>query len=179
MNVHFIIIGATMVVAIIAFGWFGYRFYKRIGRRCRRKNCGRTGVKRVSKILFPPDETVSCRSNKGQWRWFIRRPLKLTFTSCKCSWVELVKIDADPISLWHAYWVKLVHKEQYYLDDQILAEAARRKIRQLYLGGKHENLAPEVTDTPPISLETLFRDFLEELEELTEVVGEGKEEENR
>lgn len=162
----YLIVGAAIVVAILALGWFGYRFYKRIGRRCRRKDCGRTGVKRVSKILLPPDEAVSWRSIEGKWRWWIRRPIKLTFTVCKCGWVELVKIDTDPISLWHAYWVKWFHKKQYHLGDQTLVEAARQKLRLLYLGGKHENLDPAATDTPPISLDSLFRDFFEEVSEI-------------
>jgi hypothetical protein len=28
-------------------------------------------VKRVCKILLPPDEVVSCRSPEGSWRWFM------------------------------------------------------------------------------------------------------------
>ena len=138
-------------------GWFFHRLYKRIARRCRKKDCGRTDVKRVCKILLPPDEVVSCRSPEGSWRWFIRRPLKLIFTVCKCGRVELVKIDTNPMSLW----VKRFHPEQYYLEDQHLVEATQRKLRQLYLGGKHANLDSQASDTPPLSLRSLFRDYIE------------------
>jgi hypothetical protein len=167
MNAPFIV-GAAVVVVTIALGWFSYRLYKRIARRCRKKNCGRTDLKRVCKILLPPDEVVSCRSPEGRWRWFIRRPIKLTFTICRCGWIELSKIDTDPISLWHALWVKWFHREQYHLDDQHLIEAAQRKLRQLYLGGRHSNLEAEASDTPPLSLRSLFRDYFEELPEATE-----------
>ena len=160
MNAHFIV-GAAIAVATIVLGWFFYRLYKRIARRCRKKDCGRTDVKRVCKILLPPDEIVSCRSPEGRWRWFIRRPIKLIFTVCKCGWVELVKIDTDPISLWHALWVKRFHPEQYYLEDQHLVEATQRKLHQLYLGGRHSNLDSQASDTPPLSLRSLFRDYLE------------------
>ena len=164
----YLIVGAFIVVAFLALGWLGYRFYKRVGRRCRRKNCGRTGVKRISKILLPPDEAVVFRSPEDKWRWWIRRPIKLTFAVCKCGWVELVKIDTDPISLWHAYRVKRFHREQYILADQHLIEATQRKLRLLYLGGKHENLNPGATDTPPVSLGSLFLDYFEEISEAVE-----------
>ncbi len=169
MNAHFFI-GAIAAVVAVALWWFLYRVYKRIARRCRKKDCGRTGVKRVCKILLPPDEVVLHKSPEGKWRWFIRRPIKLTFTVCKCGWVELVKIDTDPISLWHALWVKRFHKEQYYLEDQMLVEAAQRKLRQLYLGGRHTNLDAQASDTPPLSLASLFRDSLEEVSDIIEKI---------
>ncbi len=174
MNVPFIV-GVVVAVAIVTVYWSIYRFYKRIARRCRRKNCGRTGVKRICKLLLPPDEAVSCRSPAGRLRWFIRRPIKLTFTNCKCGWLELVKIDTDPISLWHALWVKWFHKEQYYLEDRGLIEATQRKLRELYLGGvngKHSSLDSQVSDTPPLSLASLFRDYFERISGAVEGVGE-------
>jgi hypothetical protein len=174
MNEHFII-GAVVALAAIGLYWFLFRQYKRIARRCRKTDCGRTGVKRVSKILLPPGEAVSSRSPAGKWRWFIRRPVKLTFTICKCGWIELVKIDTDPISLWHALWVKWFHREQYYLEDQPLIAVAQQRLRQLYLGRKHSNLDPQTSDTPPLSLRSLFRDYYEELSEAIE----GDEEKNQ
>lgn len=167
MNLHFIL-GALVALVAIALWWFLFRQYKRIARRCRKKDCGRTGVKRVSKILLPPGEAVSCRSPEGKLRWFIRRPVKLTFTVCKCGWIELVKIDTDPISLWHAFWVKWFHREQYYLEDLPLIAVAQQRLRQLYLGGKHVHLDPQTSDTPPLSLRSLFRDYYEELAEVIE-----------
>jgi hypothetical protein len=163
-----LMVGVVVAVAAIALYWFLFRLYKRIARRCRKKDCGRTGVKRVCKILLPPGEAVSWRSPAGKWRWFIRRPVKLTFTICKCGWMELVKIDTDPISLWHASWVKWFHREQYYLEDQPLIGVAQQRMRQLYLGGKHASLDPQASDTPPLSLRSLFRDYSEELSEVIE-----------
>lgn len=181
MNVHFTI-SAIIIIFIFALSWFLYRFYKRIGRRCRKKDCGRTGVKRVCKILLPPDETVSSRSPQGRRRWFIRRPIKLTFAVCKCGWVELVKIDTDPVSLWHAFWVRWFHREQYCLEGWPLIEATERKLRKLYLSGggrrsvgkeEHLTLDPQASDTPPVSLLSLFRDYFEELtDELAEIIGD-------
>ena len=156
-----------VTIVIIVLYWFFYRAYKRIARRCRRSDCGRTGVKRVSRIVLPLDEHVSFKSPAGKRRWFIRRVVKLTFTKCKCGWVELVKIDTDPISMWHAKWAKWFHKEQYYVEDSVLIEAAQRKFRQLYLGSKHTaKLDDQASDTPPLSLLTLVRDHLEEVSEL-------------
>jgi hypothetical protein len=167
MNTHFFL-GAAAVVAVIALLWLLYRQYKRIARRCRKKDCGRTGVKRVSKILLPPGEAVLWHSPEGRWRWFIRRPVKLTFIVCKCGWIELAKIDTDPISLWHALWAIWFHHEQYYLEDQTLIAAAQQRMRQLYLGGKLSGLDPQTSDTPPLSLRSLFRDYYEELSEAIE-----------
>ncbi len=176
MSVHFI-------VDLVLFGFIVlysvlYRLYKRIGRRCRNKDCGSVNVRRVSKILLPPDETACFRSldcfynPKGKFRWFIRRPVKLTFTVCECGWVELVKFDTDPLSLWHCFWVEWFHKEQYYLEDQVLVQAVQRKFRQLYLGGRRQyELDPRASDTPPLSLQSLFKDILDGIDKsLTELI---------
>lgn len=175
MNVY-LIVGAVVVVAITAFSWFAHRQYKRIGRRCDGKGCGNTRVKRICKILLPPDEVVSWRSPEDKWRWWIRRPIKLTFTVCEreekhdgVKRIKLVKIDKSPMSVWHAIYVKRYHKEQYYLTDIDLVEVTRQELRRLYLGGKHENLDSQASDTPPLSLGALFEDYLEEL---SEVIGE-------
>jgi hypothetical protein len=60
------------------------------------------------------------------------------------------------------------HREQYYLEDPLLIVVAQQRLRQLYLGGKHSNLDPQASDTPPLSLRTLFRDSYEELSEVIE-----------
>lgn len=172
MNPYFIV-GAIIVVAIIVLSWFAHRQYKRIGRRCDGKDCGNTRVERICKILLPPDEIVSWRSPEGKWRWWIRRPIKLTFTVCEreekhsgVKRIRLVKIDKNPITVWHALYVRRYHREQYYLEDQNLAEITRQELRRLYLGGKHENLDPQNSDTPPLSLSALFQDYFEELSEI-------------
>lgn len=167
MNTDFIV-GVVAAAAAFTLGWLLHGLNKRIARRCRKKDCGRTDVKRVCKILLPPDEAVCCRSPEGRWRWFIRRPIKLTFVVCQCGWIELVKIDTDPISLWHALWANWFHKEQYHLEDPPLVEATQRKLRQLYLGGRFSNLDPQASDTPPLSLGSLFRDYFREFSEVIE-----------
>src|SRR5574343_129094 len=123
MNTSYIV-GAIATVVFVTSYYFLYRAYKRIARRCRRGNCGRTDVKRVCKIILPVDELgISFKSSAGKRRWFIRRVVKLTFTVCKCGWVELVKIDTDPISMWHAKWARRFHREQYYMEEPTLIEA--------------------------------------------------------
>ena len=56
------------------------------------ESCGCTDVKRVCKILLPPDEVVSCRQSRRQLALVHPASLKLIFTVCKCGRVELVKI---------------------------------------------------------------------------------------
>lgn len=164
MDTHHIV-GAIMAVAIIALIWFFYRLYKRFGRRCTITGCGYI-LKHKSKILLPPDEVISFHSTKGKRRWWIRRVIKLTFTICEKHGAKLVRPDTEPISVWHAYWVEWFHKEQYYLAEQDLVEATRIELRRLYLGGRHENLDPQATDTPPISLDTLFQGFFDEISQI-------------
>ncbi|OHA20336.1 MAG: hypothetical protein A2849_01000 [Candidatus Taylorbacteria bacterium RIFCSPHIGHO2_01_FULL_51_15] len=161
-------LGALSACCFFALLWFSYRLSKRISRRCRRKECGCTFVTRIHKILLPLDEVISYKSPEGKWRWFIRRPIKLTFARCKCKWIELVKIDTDPTSVWHARWVRRFHPEQYYLSEPELIEATHRKLRRLYLGSKHENLESGATDTPPLSLEAILLDSVEEVSDLLE-----------
>ena len=152
MNVHFIFGVVATIIAILVL-WRLYRWYKKVGRRCTRVGCGRTDVKRIHKIQFAPDEAVCFHTSEGKWRWWVRRLIKLTFTECKCGWVELVKTDTDPMSMWHALWVKRFHPEQYYLTEQRLIEAYQRKLRKLYLGGKHLlGHNSQTTDTPRFRL---------------------------
>ena len=169
MYVLYIIVMVIIFIAGFSY-WFLHRLYKRIARRCRKKGCGRTGVERVSKILLAQDEMVSFRSTKGKLRWFIRRVINLTFTRCKCGCVELVKIDTDPMSVWHAWWAKKMHKDQYILEDPVLIDVAQKKMRQLYLGGRHESLDPQATDTPDLSFRSLSRDYFEEISNVIDKV---------
>ncbi len=160
------IVGTIVTIVTIALSWFSYRMYKRVARRCRRKDCGRLGVKRIYKIILPPDESIGFRSPNGKFRWFVRRPIKLTFTKCKCGWIELVKIDTDPISTWHLLWTKCFHRSQFYTDEPELIPAALAKFRSIHLGGlgaKNQTLEPQASDTPPLSLKTILEDYAEEL----------------
>ena len=167
-----LLIGGVVLALFIGLSYcFLYRSYKRIARRCRKKDCGRTGVKRICKILPARDENiVSFKSPEGKPRWFVRRVIKLTFTQCKCGWVELVKIDTDPMSLWHAWWAMKFHKDQFMFTEPKLMEAAQTKMRKLYLGGKYEGLDPQTTDTPTLSPKSLFRDYFEEISEVIDKI---------
>lgn len=137
-------------IGVVALFWFLHRFYLRVGRRCR--SCGRIwGVKRVHKIRLALDESISWFSTKGNLRWWIRRVLTETFSVCKCGWKESVKISRGPISVWHAWWVKIFSREQY-LDDPDLNFVSAEAARQMRLSvdkslAKHSEL-----DTPPVVL---------------------------
>jgi hypothetical protein len=150
---------AIIIIAFVVLYWFLHRQYKRIGRRCCKKNCGRIDGQRIFKILLPPDEVISWRSSENKFRWFIRRTIKLTFRVCKCGKIQLVKIDMNPISVWHAKWAKRWHPEQYHLTEQPLIMASQATIRQLYLGGKNhnQNSRSNTTDTPPLKAGTIFQ----------------------
>lgn len=183
MNVY-IIVGAIIAVAIIVLSWFFYRRYKDVGRRCK---CGNIHMERKCKIILAPDEVVSYHSSNGKWRWWIRRVVKLTFTIChrkdKHEGHDLttsVKFDYDPISVFHAKWVQKHNNRQYYYTELELIEAAQRRIRELYLGGRYKDPDLDASrDTPPLSLESLFKDYFEkftnDLDELTNmVIGNGE-----
>lgn len=185
MNIDYIAgfaIGVALIILVFSLYGFYRRLYKRIARRCRKKGCGSTKVKRIHKIILPPDEIVSWRTpqieeerqkKKRKWRWFIRRCLKMTFSECECGWTELVKIEIGPISVWHAKWAQRQHPEQYKLEEFRLIEVATRRIRRLFHAGPnfikgrdHElELEGQTSDTPPLS-PTFFVDGLfDELEE--------------
>jgi hypothetical protein len=165
-NMNFYYLIGTVVIV-----WFLYRCYKSFGRRCLEKKdrhkdtreyCG-CRLQRVHKILLAPDEGVSFRSQNGQWRWWIRRVIKFTFTKCRVHGVKLVKIDFDPISMFHAFWVKWLHGSQYKMEEQELIKAFQAKAQQLYMGGGHQSLDGRVTDTPPFSLGSMVDGVFKEL----------------
>ena len=172
MNVY-LIVGAVITVAVIVLLMFSHRQYKRVGRRCDGKDCGNTRVKRVCKIVLAPREIVSLHNSQGKWRWWIRGVVKLTFTVCErkekhngAPRIMLMKTDYDPISLWHAYWVKWFYREQYYLTEPNLIEAVQRRRREEHLGSKRQNLDPQASETPPLSLDSLFQDYFEAISEI-------------
>ena|SRR3989338_3689134 len=135
-------------IVVVCFCWFGHRLYLRVGRRCRK--CGRFwSVKRVHKIRLALDESISLFSTKKKLRWWIRRVETETFSVCKCKWKESVKITRGPISVWHAWWVKLTDRKQYWEDAdlnqvsfQMTFERKQSVDRSL---AKHSEL-----DTPPV-----------------------------
>jgi hypothetical protein len=140
--------GAAITFVIIIGVWCSHRILQRFRRRCRRKGCGRTDVSRISKIYLATDESVSFRAPNGRIRWFIRRVVKLTFVQCPCGWTELVKIDTDPMSVWHAKYVGRTDRQQFVEDSQ-LNWIAKQTIRNWW-HGKFNELDPGATDTPPI-----------------------------
>jgi len=89
---------------------------------------------------------------KGMPRWWIRRVTKVTFSVCENERIHpihrnLVKLEIDePISLWHAWWVKWFHKEQYFItmEYRLCIDSYRREMG--ILGGK--TLKKKRTDTP-------------------------------
>ena len=48
------------------------------------------------------------------------------------------------------------------MEDHALIDAAQRKLRSLYLGKRHADLDEQASDTPPLSLASIFNDYLEE-----------------
>lgn len=160
MNIHiptgpFYLGCLVTLVAIIAY-IFLYRLYKRIGRRCRKKNCGSIQVERKSLIFLADDETISLRSVDGKRRWFIWRVYSVTFAVCqdpKCGFKEFVKFNGGPFSYWHLWWVQKFKPEQLRGDQELenrfyfalrdLIDRRRNKI------DKHS----VYTDTPDIKIE--------------------------
>lgn len=164
------VIGAIIAFTLLALILFLYRIYKRIGRRCTEKKdrhkdtkefCG-CNLKRVHKILLPEDERISFLSKNGQWRCWIRRNIKLTFTICPAHGVKCVKIDFDILSVFHALWTNWFHREQYTMEEKKLIDAFWIKVKQLYASGGHKTLDGQVTDTPPISLSSIVNSVFEE-----------------
>jgi len=159
MNIYFII-GMIVTVAMIVFGIFLHRRLKRIARRCR---CGKFRRRRY-KIVLLPGEAITWRDGNGRLRLFIRDVVKLTFAECETDGVSLVKVDRDPVSVWHALWVKRFHPEQLDIEEQTLF-SVERSMPEL-LGIKRRGYAQEIGDPPPVSLNALLQDMLDDLSEL-------------
>lgn len=143
---HYLITRTVTIFVIIAVWWFVYRLYKLVGRRCR--NCGSIfGNKRKSKIRLAPDESISIFSTNKRLRWWIRRVDTETYSVCDCGWKESVKISKGPISVWHAWWTRLIDRQQYVDDSELLSisDQATRDRRSLKHLGNHAHL-----DTPPV-----------------------------
>jgi hypothetical protein len=136
---------AASLAVLVGF-WMSYRLYRRIGRRCRK--CGAIFANhRINKIRLAPDETISLLSAAGRLRWWMRRVDTETYSICECGWKESVKISKGPISVWHAWSVRLTDRQQFFHDSELLAisHQAARDRRLLKDLGQHANL-----DTPPL-----------------------------
>jgi hypothetical protein len=148
------LIGVVLTICFIIAFYFAYRLYKRVGRRCRKKGCGSLNVKRVNKIHFGPNETISLKSEENEWRWWIRRVDKETYSVClDCEHIELVKTSLDQLSFFHGWWVSKVDKQQYLEDpklNNIAYQATLDRLNRKHLA-KSENSI--LTDTPPIKID--------------------------
>ena len=119
---HHFLTGMTAAVLTIFALYFLYRLYKRVGRRCRNTGCGSVWVQRINKIHLGDGETISIRSADGKLRWWIRRVSTETFAVCQdegCGHTESVKYSEGPISVWHAWYVKLTDPNQYKNDPKL------------------------------------------------------------
>ena len=138
---------------------FLYRLYKKIGRRC--NNCGSIfGIKRHHYIHLADDESISIwtsgKTGKRRLRWWIRRVLSITFSVCNdCNDMVIWTPSKNPISLWHAWWVKLFKPSQYKQHPRLGDFRTAMYIEALnmkglnYLRAGHKD-SPD--DTPPFEL---------------------------
>ena len=159
MNIYFII-GVVVAIAMIVICIFLHRRLKSVARRCR---CGKFR-KRSFKIVRLPGEVISWRDGNGHLRLFIRDVVKLTFAECGEHGISLVKVDRDPISVWHALWVKRFHSEQYDIEEQTLFSVER--LMPDLLGRRKPSDDQKVGDPPPVSLNMLLQDLLDDISEL-------------
>jgi hypothetical protein len=135
---------------------FTYRLYKRIGRRC---DCGAVfEIRRYHYIHLAPDESISIwtsgKAGRKRWRWWIRRVFSVTFSVCsRCNSMVIWKTSKCPISVWHAWWVKLFKPSQYKqhprlgnFENTIYLEALKMKnLSHLNIEDKEAH-----KDCPPI-----------------------------
>ena len=148
-----VLVGVILTICIIVLCYSCIRFYKRVGRRCRKKGCGSLHVRRISKIHLGPNETISLRSEEGKLRWWIRRVDKDTFSEClDCKHTEHVKTSWDQLSVIHAWWVRMTDKQQYEEDprlNNIAYMANRDRLTRKHLATSENSV---LTDTPPIKI---------------------------
>ena len=118
---HSLLIGGIVTIIGIIGAYVLYRFYKRVGRRCRKGTCGSVwGPRRFNKIYLAEDEVISLWNKDGKWRWWIRRVSTETFVRCKkCGHIESVKYTEGPISVWHAWWVRAFDPGQYEMEPAL------------------------------------------------------------
>jgi hypothetical protein len=109
------------------------------------------------------------------FRFYIRRVLKLTFVSCpKCGLVELVKIDFDPISIWHVRRIKRIDKQQFTDLYPKLRFAAEHRFDQLR-HGKTTDPDSEFSDIPPFSPVDLLDAMVKDATRFMEGPSDGSE----
>ena len=177
-------------VLIICAAYAVYRLYLRVGRRCGK--CGNIfETQRHSEIYLPPDEFLISLwkslerpidraahahdepSEKTppiprwkcwkRYRWWVRRVMTVTYSYCpKCRRRILEKVNRGPISVWHLWWTKWFHPEQYTCAFRHLVDAhARASLspKNLDKGGPSD-----FGDNPPVNLglSDLWQEFLEE-----------------
>ncbi|GEM_PF-5056342 len=151
-NFHFLLGSFVTVLFFIAYVIL-YRLYKKVGRRCRKKGCGSLDVERRSLIFLADDETISMRSVTGARRWFVRRAYSFTFSICKdCGFIEVVRFNGGPFSVWHLWWVNRYHHDQLegdaklenilYFSLQDILKRKRNRIDQNSI----------ITDTPDLKI---------------------------
>ncbi len=137
---------------------FTYRLYKRIGRRC---DCGAVfELKRYHYIHLANDESISIwtsgKTGKRRWRWWIRRVYSITFSVCnRCNAMVIWKTSKCPISLWHAWWVKLFKPNQYRQHPRLGSFETTMYLEALSMKGLNHLKAghkDSPKDTPPIEL---------------------------
>ena len=99
---------------------------------------------------------ILSRVFKGVPRWFVRRAVKVTLRHHELkkydhAWIEVVKIDRSPMSLWHAWWTKWFKREQYEPPRMEYKLAIYGFLRQLYHHEKPEKLDVNMTDAPELA----------------------------
>ena len=162
-----VILSVCGVGIAIGFVYCAYRLYLRVGRRCGK--CGNIFTRRESEIYLPPDELltspwqslhkpsaagVSLNVNVKWWRryrWWVRRVITVTYSYCpSCRRRIVEKVGRGPISIWHLWWVKWFHREQYLGVHKHLVDAYARALRannSLERGGPSD-----FGDDPPVNL---------------------------
>ena len=98
-------------------------------------------------------ETETFMVCHNSWREIAKTKAELPYVLRECGWKESVKVGRGPISIWHAWWVRLIDKEQYYdnpnlVNISILAARARLRRSEHLLANKEMD-TPTLDFTPP------------------------------